>query len=116
MANGLRSLDQLGVGDAVRALSATMLSSGDGLHTSKGRRLMRPANPEFVRSHGLSMIVLLHPELQRALFDVLPASCLRTGAEVIKVLNRPGGGVLVDYRTREGDHTVQADVVVAATG
>lgn len=116
MSNGLRSLDQLGVGDAIRALSATMRPGGDGVHTPKGRRLMRPTNSEFVRSHGLSTIVLLRPELQRVFCDALPASCLRTGAEVIEVLNRPGGGALVGYRTREGDHTVEADVVVAADG
>ncbi|MFF4403259.1 FAD-dependent monooxygenase [Streptomyces sp. NPDC001404] len=111
LSNAQRCLDRLGAGAAARALSAEMMPGGDGVHTPRGRRLMRPTDPVFVRDHGLSTMVLLRRDLQRVLQQALPAGCLRTGAEAVGV-----DGAGVRYRTADGEHTAGADVVVAADG
>ncbi|MGB3440129.1 MAG: FAD-dependent monooxygenase [Actinophytocola sp.] len=117
LANALRSLDQLGVGDRVRSHAATMMPGGEGVRTSSGRRLMKPTDPDFVREHGLSVSVLPRPDLHRVLHDALPPDHVRTGAEVTGVENLPGGGAVVAYRDAAGaTHTVRADLVVAADG
>ncbi|MER6666874.1 FAD-dependent monooxygenase [Amycolatopsis japonica] len=118
LANALRSLDQLGVGEVVRSRSATMMPGGEGVRIPSGRRLMKPADPEFVRDHGLSVTVLPRPELHRALREALPPGCVRTGAEVTGIAQLPEGGAVLSYRDADSaaERTVRADVVVAADG
>jgi 2-polyprenyl-6-methoxyphenol hydroxylase-like FAD-dependent oxidoreductase len=111
LANAQRSLDELGVGSVIRAGSASMMPGGEGVRTPSGRRLMKQTSPDFVHRHGLSTIVLPRRDLHRALSDVLPEGCVRTGAEVTGI----AGGV-VTYRDRTGEHTIEADLVVAADG
>ncbi|GHF65542.1 FAD-dependent oxidoreductase [Streptomyces mashuensis] len=116
LANAQRSLDRLGVGERVRARAAVMLPGGDGVRRPSGRRLMPPANPAFVRRHGLSTAVLLRAELHAALRDAVPPDRIRTGTEVTGVEELAGGGVRVRYRDATKPAEVTADVAVAADG
>nr|CAM34356.1 putative FAD-depending monooxygenase [Streptomyces tendae] len=116
LSNAVRSLDRLGAGDAVRAAAAVMLPGGEGVRTPSGRRLMKPADPSFVSRHGLSTLVLPRPALHRALYDALPADCVRTGTEVLRLAGPPAGPVEVSCRDAAGEHTVPAGLVVAADG
>lgn len=116
LANAQRALDQLGVGDRVRELAATMLPGGEGVRTAGGRRLMKPTDPAFVRRHGLSTAVLLRPGLHRTLRDAVPAAHLLAGAEVTGVERRADGTALVHYRREGAPVSVPAQVVIAADG
>jgi 2-polyprenyl-6-methoxyphenol hydroxylase-like FAD-dependent oxidoreductase len=107
LTNAVRALDQLGVGAAVRARSATMRPGGDGVRTPSGRRLMAPAG----RAHGLSVMVLPRSELHRALCDALPPGTVHTGSEVTGI-----GGAAVTYRASGHERVLPADLVVAADG
>jgi 2-polyprenyl-6-methoxyphenol hydroxylase-like FAD-dependent oxidoreductase len=117
LANALRSLDQLGVGDRVRSKAATMIPGGEGVRIPSGRRLMGPADPGFVREHGLSVTVLSRSDLHGVLRDALPPDVVRTGAEVTGIEDLPDGGAVVGYRDAAGTtRAVRADLVVAADG
>ncbi|MCZ4097834.1 MULTISPECIES: FAD-dependent monooxygenase [Streptomyces] len=115
LTNAQRALDRLGVGDAVRALSATMDPGGEGLRAASGRRLQRPADPAFLRERGLSIIVLPRPDLHGTLRAALPEASLHTGADVTEVTDVTDGA-RVSYRTEGGERTVHGDMVVAADG
>lgn len=115
LANAQRSLDQLGVGAAVRARSVSMLPGGEGVRRSSGRLLMKPADPEFVARHGLTTIVLPRPELHRALRDAIPEKRVRSGTEVTYI-EQGDDAMEVHYRSGFGEHHIHADVVVAADG
>ncbi|MHA6763563.1 FAD-dependent monooxygenase [Streptacidiphilus sp. PAMC 29251] len=115
LTNAQRSLDRLGLGARVRSLSAVMPPGGEGLRTASGRRLQRPADPEFLRERGLSIIVLTRPQLHGVLRDAVPAELIRTGADVLAVTDTEGGAI-VRYRTALGEQTLHGDVVVAADG
>jgi 2-polyprenyl-6-methoxyphenol hydroxylase-like FAD-dependent oxidoreductase len=115
LTNAQRALDWLGVGDKVRAGSATMVPGGEGLRAPSGRRLQRPGDPAFLHDHGLTIVVLPRPELHGVLRDALPPDALRSGAEVIDVADLPDGAV-VSYRGERGEETVRGDVVIAADG
>ena len=102
--NAMRGLDALGVGDAVRAVSATGVSRGS-LRLPSGRWL-RHAHPDDVP------VQLVHrADLHRVLADALPGGWLRTGSTVTDV----DDGMVV-YDTAGGPRTEQADVVVGADG
>ncbi|MGW5425123.1 FAD-dependent monooxygenase [Streptomyces sp. NPDC003943] len=115
LTNAQRALDLLGVGDDVRRRAAVMAPGGEGLRLASGRRLQPPADPAFLRAHGLSLIVLTRPELHAVLRAALPDRALRTGAEVTRVVDLQGGAEAV-HRTAVGERTVRADLVVAADG
>lgn len=115
LTNAQRALDHVGVGDAVRALSATMDPGGEGLRAASGRRLQRPADPAFLRDRGLTLIVLPRPDLHGALRVAVPPESLHTGADVTGVRDTADGAE-VTYRTEHGERTVRGDLVVAADG
>jgi 2-polyprenyl-6-methoxyphenol hydroxylase-like FAD-dependent oxidoreductase len=115
LTNAQRALDQLGVGRAVRARAATMVPGGEGLRAPSGRRLQRPADPAFLRDHGLTLIVLPRPDLHAVLRDALPREALITGTDVTGVADLPGGAV-VSYRTAQGEHALRGEIVVGADG
>ncbi|MEV4441743.1 FAD-dependent monooxygenase [Streptomyces sp. NPDC049577] len=115
LTNAQRCLDRLGVGPAVRAGAATMAPGGEGLRLSSGRRLQPPADPAFLRAHGLSLAVLTRPALHSALREALPDGALRTGTEVTRVLDL-GDGAAAVCRTPGGEHVERGDVVIAADG
>ncbi|MFC5723807.1 FAD-dependent monooxygenase [Streptomyces gamaensis] len=119
LANAQRSLDRLGVGARIRAEAATMLPGGDGVRTPSGRRLMRPADPGFVRRHGLSTAVLPREALHRALAEALPPGSVLTGVEAVALEDlAEGEGIRVHCHGASGAPCgpFTADLVVAADG
>jgi 2-polyprenyl-6-methoxyphenol hydroxylase-like FAD-dependent oxidoreductase len=115
LTNAQRALDALGLGEAVRARAAVMAPGGEGLRLASGRRLQPPADPDFLRAHELSLVVLTRPVLHGLLRAALPPGVLRTGAEVTRVLDLQDAAAAV-YRTPQGEQTECADLVIAADG
>ena len=97
-ANGVRALDALGVGEAVRACAHPQYTGGT--RTPDGRWLSRMDGAALERALGVPMTGIPRAELHRILRAALPASCLRTG--VTGTLPSPA--------------CAEADVVVAADG
>jgi 2-polyprenyl-6-methoxyphenol hydroxylase-like FAD-dependent oxidoreductase len=96
-ANGMRALDALGVGDAVRAQG--QVEASGGLRTPGGRWLSRIDGAAMNRVLGTSAIGIHRATLHRVLHDALPAGTVVTGVEVTDLTaGRP------------------ADLVVAADG
>ncbi|MFI0349055.1 FAD-dependent monooxygenase [Actinomadura sp. 9N407] len=115
LTNAQRALDRLGFGAQVRARSVSMAPGGEGLRAPSGRRLQHPADPRFLSRHGLSLIVLLRPDLHGLLRAALPPGALRTGADAVGVEDLPDGAV-VRYGSAHGEERVRGDVVIAADG
>ncbi|GAA1866678.1 FAD-dependent oxidoreductase [Asanoa iriomotensis] len=82
-ANGMRSLDALGVGDAVRAEG--QVEASGGLRTPNGRWLARIDGAAMNRVLGTSAIGIHRATLHRVLHDALPAGTVVTGVEVTDV-------------------------------
>ncbi|GAA2150423.1 FAD-dependent monooxygenase [Kitasatospora kazusensis] len=115
LTNAQRALDAIGLGAAVRAGAAVMAPGGEGLRLASGRRLQPPADPDFLREHGLSLVVLPRPVLHGLLRAALPAGALRTGAAVTRVVDL-GNAAAAVYRTPQGEQAQSADLVIAADG
>ncbi|MFC9293151.1 FAD-dependent monooxygenase [Streptomyces sp. NPDC057011] len=94
-ANGIRALDALGVGGAVRDAARRQYTGGT--RTPDGAWLSRMDGAALERALGIPMTGIPRAELHRLLREALPPSCLRTGV-----------GTLAD-----GDG---ADLLVAADG
>ncbi|WP_329581670.1 FAD-dependent monooxygenase [Kitasatospora sp. NBC_01250] len=109
--NALRALDQLGLGDRIRAHAAAQGEAA--LRRPSGRRLARTSTEGFARAYGDPIVVLHRAELVAALADRLPAGALRTGGAVH--LADPGDAHRpAVLETPDGPLT--ADLVVAADG
>ncbi|MFJ5777058.1 FAD-dependent monooxygenase [Streptomyces sp. NPDC093094] len=91
--NALRALDELGLGDAVRARSAE--EAGGGARDRRGRWLSRTDNAELTRRFGHPLVVLHRAELLRVLTEALPADCLRPDSEVSAVHDDGHGPVVI---------------------
>ncbi|MEU6862555.1 FAD-dependent monooxygenase [Streptomyces sp. NPDC046876] len=96
-ANGIRALDALGVGPAVRGAARPQYTGGT--RTPDGRWLSRMDGAALERALGTPMTGIPRADLHRLLREALPAGSLRTGVT----------GSLEDARA-------DADVVVAADG
>ncbi|MFD9320648.1 FAD-dependent monooxygenase [Streptomyces sp. NPDC060053] len=97
-ANGMRALDALGVGEAIRATVRPVYTGGT--LTPDGRMLSRLDGAALERRLGTPVVGVLRADLHRVLREALPDGLVRTGVEVADV---GGAG---------GD----ADLVVAADG
>ncbi|MDX3312399.1 FAD-dependent monooxygenase [Streptomyces sp. ME08-AFT2] len=97
-ANGVRALDALGVGEAIRTVVRPLYTGGT--FTPDGRLLSRMDGAALERRLGAPVGGVLRADLHRVLREALPAGCVKTGVEVTGV---DGAG---------GD----ADLVVAADG
>ncbi|HEV7706709.1 MAG TPA: FAD-dependent oxidoreductase, partial [Asanoa sp.] len=104
LANGLRALDALGVGTAVRAQG--QVEASGGLRTPDGAWLSRVDGAAMTRALGTSALGIHRATLHRVLAEVLPAGTLVLGAEV--------GEVVAGPRPRVDGREV--DLVVAADG
>jgi 2-polyprenyl-6-methoxyphenol hydroxylase-like FAD-dependent oxidoreductase len=107
-ANALTALDAMGVGPAVRSLSA--LQGAAGIRRRDGRWLSRTSAEEAEARYGNPTLALHRAALLKVLADAVPASALRLGAEAALVdpaagLVSVGGGAPTAY-----------DLVVAADG
>ncbi|MFD9429840.1 FAD-dependent oxidoreductase [Streptomyces sp. NPDC060002] len=97
-ANGVRALDALGVGEAIRATVRPVYTGGT--LTPDGRVLSRMDGAALERRLGTPVVGVLRADLHRVLREALPDGRVRTGVEVADV-----GGAGRD-----------ADLVVAADG
>ncbi|MDT0611841.1 FAD-dependent monooxygenase [Streptomyces lancefieldiae] len=109
-ANGIRALDALGVGTAVRAAARPQYTGGT--RVPGGGWLARMDGAALERELGTPIVGIPRAELHRLLRSALPSTCLVVGAEVRSV-DRTGGGRV---RVPVGDEVLEADLVVAADG
>ncbi|GHA24029.1 FAD-dependent monooxygenase [Streptomyces purpurascens] len=109
-ANGIRALDVLGVGEAVRAAARPQYTGGT--RTPDGRWLARMDGAVLERELGTPIVGIPRAVLHRLLRAALPPSCLVIGSEVASV-DRSGPGRV---RVPVTDGVLDADLVVAADG
>ncbi|MEW2626009.1 FAD-dependent monooxygenase [Streptomyces sp. NPDC048106] len=109
-ANGLRALDALGVGAAVRAAAHPQYTGGT--RTPSGRWLSRMDGTALERALGTPIAGVRRSVLHRLLRAELPDECLRTGATVPSLLLSDPAEVGVPLP----DGILAADLVVAADG
>ncbi|GKQ39232.1 FAD-dependent monooxygenase [Streptomyces sp. A012304] len=109
-ANGLRALDELGVGVAVRDASRGQYSGGT--RTPQGGWLARMDGSVLEKAVGTPITSIPRSTLHRLLRDFLPAESLLIGSEVASVEQIDSGTVQVGF----GDTVLDADLVVAADG
>jgi len=115
--NAMRALDELGVGDLVRA--GGMPQASGGLRTPTGRWLSPRFDTATVeQSLGTTILAVHRAELHRAVRSPLPPESLVTGAEVTEVEpgTADGARAVVRYETAAGPSVIEADFVVAADG
>ncbi|MDN0198776.1 FAD-dependent monooxygenase [Streptomyces sp. S.PNR 29] len=109
-ANGIRALDVLGVGEAVRAAARPQYTGGT--RAPGGGRLARMDGAVLERTLGTTIVGIPRAVLHRLLRGALPPECLVVGSEVTSVDRaepaRP--------RVAVGDDVLEADLVVAADG
>ncbi|PWR13237.1 FAD-dependent oxidoreductase [Micromonospora acroterricola] len=113
MANALRGLDALGLGAAVRR--GEHAEAPGGIRDRRGRWLSRVDGAEMTRQLGTTALGVHRATLHRILREALPASSLRTGAEVEHVEPGPDRAE-VRYRGPDGTRRLTADLVVGADG
>lgn len=112
--NGLRALDLLGVGDAIRA-QGTLQGQG-GLRTNAGRWLSWSSAERLQAENDLSVLVLHRSELHACLLAAVPRDLIRTGATVVDV-EQTDSSASVAYRTKDGGQgRLTAALVVGADG
>lgn len=109
-ANGLRALDELGVGDAVRDASRGQYSGGT--RTPRGVWLARMDGRALERAVGTPIMGIPRSTLHRLLRDCLPAESLLIGSTADWV-DQPDPGTV---RVGCGETVLEADLVVAADG
>ncbi|MEU2226931.1 FAD-dependent monooxygenase [Streptomyces sp. NPDC018347] len=109
-ANGIRALDVLGVGEAVRAAARRQYTGGT--RTPGGGWLARMDGAVLERELGTPIVGIPRAELHRLLREALPAGCLVVGTEVKSVDCPDPGRVRVPF----ADGVLEADLVVAADG
>jgi 2-polyprenyl-6-methoxyphenol hydroxylase-like FAD-dependent oxidoreductase len=109
-ANGLRALDELGVGDAVRDASRGQYSGGT--RTPQGGWLARMDGSALEKAVGTPIMGVPRSTLHRLLRDCLPAESLLIGSEADRVEQLDPGTVRVCC----GETVLDADLVVAADG
>ncbi|MFF4456973.1 FAD-dependent monooxygenase [Streptomyces goshikiensis] len=109
-ANGLRALDELGVGGAVRDASRGQYSGGT--RTPQGGWLARMDGSALEKAVGTPIMGIPRSTLHRLLRDSLPAESILIGSEAGSVEQVGPGTVRVSC----GDTVLDADLVVAADG
>ncbi|MBO8186375.1 FAD-dependent monooxygenase [Streptomyces spirodelae] len=109
-ANGLRALDGLGVGEAVREASRGQYSGGT--RTPKGGWLTRMDGAELEKAVGTPIMGIPRSTLHRLLREALPAETLLIGSEASSVEQISPGKVRVGC----GGTVLEADLAVAADG
>ncbi|TJZ54190.1 FAD-dependent oxidoreductase [Streptomyces piniterrae] len=109
-ANGVRALDVLGVGEAVRAAARPQYTGGT--RVPGGGWLARMDGTTLERELGTPIVGIPRAVLHRLLRAALPSECLVVGAEVTSVGRSDPSRVQVPL-----NHTVlETDLVVAADG
>ncbi|MER5224270.1 FAD-dependent monooxygenase [Streptomyces flaveus] len=109
-ANGIRALDALGVGEAVRAAARPQYTGGT--RVPGGGWLARMDGTVLERELGTPIVGIPRAVLHHLLRTALPSECLAVGVEVTSV-DRSGPSRM---RIPLGDAVLEADLVVAADG
>ncbi|MGV9881563.1 FAD-dependent monooxygenase [Streptomyces sp. NPDC003006] len=109
-ANGLRALDELGVGKTVREASRGQYSGGT--RTPGGGWLARMDGAALEKAVGTPIMGIPRATLHRLLREALPAETLLIGSEADSVQQVGPGAVRVGC----GETVLDADLVVAADG
>lgn len=109
-ANGLRALDELGVGGAVRDASRGQYSGGT--RTPRGGWLARMDGSALEKAVGTPIMGIPRSTLHRLLREALPAGTLAIGSEAATLEQVGPGTVHVGSSTT----VLEADLVVAADG
>jgi 2-polyprenyl-6-methoxyphenol hydroxylase-like FAD-dependent oxidoreductase len=117
LSNGLRCLDAIGLGEAVRGSGLPMLALG--MRTAAGRWLSRfdGDGADMEARMGTTSVVIHRAELHRILRDALPAAALVAGVTTTGIIGGADGGP-AEVRFRHGgrDAVLHADLVVGADG
>jgi len=117
LSNGLRCLDAIGLGDAVRGSGQPMLAVG--MRTAAGRWLSRidGDGADLEARMGTTTLTIHRAELHRILRDALPAEALLAGVATTGIRGGADGGPAeVCFRHRDHDALLHADLVVGADG
>jgi 2-polyprenyl-6-methoxyphenol hydroxylase-like FAD-dependent oxidoreductase len=117
LSNGLRCLDAVGLGDAVRGSGLPMLALG--MRTAAGRWLSRMDGDgtDLKARIGTTAITIHRAELHRILRDALPAEALLAGVETTGIRGGADGGPAeVRFRHQDHDALLHAELVVGADG
>ncbi|MEV6776601.1 FAD-dependent monooxygenase [Streptomyces syringium] len=109
-ANGIRALDVLGVGAAVRAAARPQYTGAT--RTPRGRRLARMDGTALEHALGTPIVGIPRAVLHRLLRDALPPESLSVGAEAVSVDRSDPEQPRVRLENAELD----ADLVVGADG
>lgn len=109
MSNGLRCLDALGLGDAVRGSGRPDVPTG--VRTASGRWLSRIDGTALEQKLGTAAIVLHRAALHTILRDALPSDSLIPGATPTSI-----SGAEVRYTRGDSTAVARADLVVGADG
>ncbi|WNM32607.1 FAD-dependent monooxygenase [Streptomyces sp. Li-HN-5-11] len=109
-ANGIRALDVLGIGEAVRAAARPQYTGGT--RTPGGSLLARMDGAALERELGTPIVGIPRAVLHRLLREALPPGSLLIGTEVTSVDRSGPGRVRVPVK----DGVLDADLVVAADG
>ena len=109
-ANGIRALDVLGVGEAVRAAARPQYTGGT--RVPGGAWLARMDGTALERELGTPIVGIPRAVLHHLLRAALPSECLKVGAEVTSADRSDPSRV----RLPLGDTALEADLVVAADG
>jgi 2-polyprenyl-6-methoxyphenol hydroxylase-like FAD-dependent oxidoreductase len=107
--NGLRALDTIGAGDAVRALA---VPQEPGIRRSDGRWLIRGTGQLVKDRFGDPVILATRAQVMDVLLARVPAAALSLSTAVTSV--DPGGDAPARVSTSAGE--LPADLVVAADG
>ncbi|GGM15779.1 FAD-dependent oxidoreductase [Streptomyces fumigatiscleroticus] len=109
-ANGIRALDTLGVGEAVRAAARPQYAGGT--RAPGGGWLARMDGTALERELGTPIVGIPRAVLHHLLRTALPSECLVVGAEATSVDRFAPGRVRIPLV----DGALEADLVVAADG
>ncbi|WP_329520607.1 FAD-dependent monooxygenase [Spirillospora sp. NBC_01491] len=109
--NGLRALDTLGAGDAVRDLAA--FQGSGGLRRAGGAWLSRTSAEAAAARYGDPVLVLKRSTLVGILADRLPPGTVHLGVTVTSVA--PDGTVTTPAGTEHADLVVAADGIASPT-
>ncbi|MGW1957904.1 FAD-dependent monooxygenase [Streptomyces sp. NPDC001920] len=109
-ANGIRALDALGVGEAVREAARPQYTGGT--RVPGGGWLARMDGTALARELGTPIVGIPRAVLHHLLRAALPSECLVVGAEVACVDRSDPSRVRIPL----GDGVLEADLVVAADG
>ena len=115
--NGLRCLDAIGLGEAVRGSGLPMLAIG--MRTAAGRWLSRfdGDGTDLEARMGITALTIHRAELHKILRDALPAEALIPGVATTGIDGGADGGPAeVRFRHRDHDALLRADLVVGADG